>query len=231
MASEISIPGLVAGASWPVQAVLLLLLAASVYSWYLIFAKLAELRATAGAARRFEQRFWSGVELSELYRQISERRSVTGPQCLFVAGFSEFLRLRERYDLGGEVLAESSSRAMRAAQAREIERLEARLPWLATIGSTSPYVGLLGTVWGIMNAFLAPSGARQATLAMVAPGIAEALIATAMGLFAAIPAVVAYNRFAADIEHIDSRLERFREELVNILARSGPAPAVGEQRA
>lgn len=220
MGSDLSILSLLAGASLIVKGVMLLLVAASLYSWYLIFFKRSQLAAARRRTRTFEERFWSGVELGELYRQVSQARLREGLEGLFVAGFGEFLRLRQQNGVDHEDILESSHRAMRASQLRELDRLEEGLATLATIGSTSPYIGLFGTVWGIMNSFQSLAGVQQATLAMVAPGIAEALIATAMGLFAAIPAVVAFNRFSADILRLDSNLDGFREEFVNILQRS-----------
>jgi len=230
MPNEISIVSLVAHATVPVQIILLLLLAASVFSWYLMFLKRGELRAAKGRLGAFEQRFWSGIELGDLYRELRVRGNTEGIEGVFGAGFQEFLRLRQQESVDQETVTDAARRAMDAAQAREMQRLEDRLTWLATIGSASPYVGLFGTVWGIMNAFMSLSGVQQATLAMVAPGIAEALIATAFGLFAAIPAVVAYNRFSSAIDHLEGRYDSFRDEFTNILQRSAAGPRA-ERRA
>ncbi len=224
MPNEISIVSLVAHATLPVQIILLMLLAASVFSWYLMLLKRGELRAARGRLGAFEQRFWSGIDLGDLYRQLRVRGLAEGIESVFSAGFQEFLRLRQQGGVDQETITESARRAMDAAQAREMARLEDRLTWLATIGSTSPYVGLFGTVWGIMNAFMSLSGVQQATLALVAPGIAEALIATAVGLFAAIPAVVGYNRFSAEIDRLEGRYDGFRDEFTNILQRSATGP-------
>ncbi|MDY6941951.1 MAG: protein TolQ [Pseudomonadota bacterium] len=219
MAPEVSILSLVLAASPLVKGVMGLLLLISIYSWYAILTKRAQLSKMRSQYKAFEQRFWSGIELGELYRQTSRERVREGMAALFVAGFGEFLRVRQLSSPGPEDQVEGAMRAMRAAQLRELERLETHLPTLATIGSTSPYIGLFGTVWGIMTSFQGLAGAQQATLSMVAPGIAEALIATAMGLFAAIPAVVAYNRFSAEMDRVDSGLDGFRDEFSNILQR------------
>ncbi len=220
MGGELSIMALIANASLIVKIIMLILLMASIYSWYVIFQKRSQLAAARQQTADFEQRFWSGMELGELYRQVSRARVREGMEGLFVAGFGEFLRARQSPPPTHIDVVEASHRAMRAAQLRELERLELNLPMLATIGSTSPYVGLFGTVWGIMSSFQALAGVQQATLSMVAPGIAEALVATAMGLFAAIPAVVGYNRFSSEISRLDSGLDSFREEFVNILQRN-----------
>lgn len=232
MAADTSIMELMLGASFLVQLVMLILVAASVLSWYLIFSKQAQLRRTLGEVQRFEKRFWSGLNLAELYRQLERRGELAGMEGLFQAGFTEFVRGRKRAAAGDEWM-EGARRAMRAAQTRELERLERHLPVLATIGSTSPYVGLFGTVWGIMHAFQGLAGVQTATLDMVAPGIAEALVATALGLFAAIPAVIAYNRFASDVDRIEGHFDSFQDEFTNILqhgaGRDAGQAQAGEQ--
>lgn len=205
-------------ASLVVKCVLLILIAASIASWAVIFRKHRMLKQARGAADAFEQRFWSGGELAAIYKEISGTGAEYGMEGIFEAGFSEFARLRKQSDAPGQVI-EGARRAMRGAQIREIDRLEEHLSFLATVGSTSPYVGLFGTVWGIMNAFHGLGNVQQATIAMVAPGISEALIATAMGLFAAIPAVIAYNRFANHVERLETRFDSFLEEFSTILQR------------
>lgn len=205
-------------ASLVVKCVLLILIAASIASWAVIFRKHRMLKQARGAADAFEQRFWSGGELSAIYKEISGTGAEDGMEGIFEAGFGEFARLRKQSDAPGQVI-EGARRAMRGAQIREVDRLEEHLSFLATVGSTSPYVGLFGTVWGIMNAFHGLGNVQQATIAMVAPGISEALIATAMGLFAAIPAVIAYNRFANHVERLETRFDSFLEEFSTILQR------------
>jgi biopolymer transport protein TolQ len=209
---------LILQASLIVQFVMALLVGASVVSWAIIFRKRTLLNAERLAADRFEEQFWSGGDLSALYKSL-ESGSPTGMSGVFVAGFREFSRLRKQAGIAGAQLLEGSRRAMRVAQLRETDRLEQNLSTLATIGSTSPYVGLFGTVWGIMSAFQGLGNVQQATLAMVAPGIAEALIATAMGLFAAIPAVIAYNRYADQVGRLELRYDAFMEEFSTILQR------------
>src|ERR1700691_1681359 len=219
MGGELSIVRLVMQASLVVQIVLGLLLAASVSSWAIIFRKRMVVSRARRDADRFENSFWSGGDLSTLYRSGEARGKTSGMESIFEFGFREFARLRAQGGGAAEMLLEGSRRAMRVAQLKEIERLEQSLATLATVGSTSPYVGLFGTVWGIMSAFSSLGNVQQATLAMVAPGIAEALIATAMGLFAAIPAVVAYNRFADQVGRLEVRYDGFMEELSTILQR------------
>ena len=220
MSDEMSLWRLVADASLLVQLVMLLLLVASVFSWSIIIQKQRQLRAAFADVKTFESRFWSGIDLVELYRQLSKRRdTLTGQASLFESGFGEYARLRKQEGMSTMDIVSGAQRAMRVSLSRELDRLEAQLPILATIGSTSPYVGLFGTVWGIMNSFRALGSAQHATLAMVAPGIAEALIATAMGLFAAIPAVIAYNRFSSEVERLDNRYETFNEEFSTLLQR------------
>jgi len=213
---------LILQASLIVQFVMALLVGASVVSWAIIFRKRQLLRSERVAADEFEDQFWSGGDLSGLYKSL-EGGSPTGMAGVFVAGFREFSRLRRQAGIGAAELLEGSRRAMRVAQLRETDRLEENLSTLATIGSTSPYVGLFGTVWGIMSAFQGLGNVQQATLAMVAPGIAEALIATAMGLFAAIPAVIAYNRYADQVGRLELRYDAFMEEFSTILQRHAGA--------
>ncbi len=209
---------LVLGASFAVQCVLALLAAASVVSWAIILRKRRVLNEARDTADEFEDKFWSGGDLAVLYKSL-EGGSPVGMTGVFVAGFREFSRLRQRVGLGSGQLLEGSRRAMKVAQLRETDRLEQNLATLATIGSTSPYVGLFGTVWGIMGAFQGLGAVQQATLATVAPAIAEALIATAMGLFAAIPAVIAYNRYADQVGRLELRYDTFMEEFSTILQR------------
>jgi len=225
MSADMSLLRLVLEASLIVQLVLVLLLAASVASWAIMLRKRAELRRARIEADRFEGVFWSGGDLSAMFRAIDQGRRVTkGMESIFESGFREFSRMRQSGHVGSEQLIEGSRRGMRVALLKESDRLEQGLSTLATIGSTSPYVGLFGTVWGIMNAFQGLSNVQQATLAMVAPGIAEALVATAMGLFAAIPAVVAYNRYADRVSRVELRYDTFVEELSTILQRHATAP-------
>jgi len=222
MHNDMSILRLVLEASLVVQLVMLLLLMASVASWAVIFQKQRVLRQARSNADTFEKEFWSGGDLTGLYKRITGRGGATGASGMagiFEAGFREFSRLRKQDDLQASQIVEGSRRAMLVSQMREADRLEQNLAFLATVGSTSPYVGLFGTVWGIMNSFIALGNVQQATLAMVAPGIAEALIATAMGLFAAIPAVIAYNRYADTVTRLESRYDTFMEEFSTILQR------------
>lgn len=211
---------LILAASLPVQIVMLMLLFASLSSWQIIFVKGRVLSRAVRSADQFEERFWSGADLAAMYREITNQAG--SPQCLesiFEAGFREFARLRQRRGLDPRVMLEGAQRSMRVAMNREIERLESRITYLATVGSISPYVGLFGTVWGIMIAFHSLAGAQQATIATVAPAISEALIATAMGLFAAIPAVIGYNRYSNQVERLQGRFETFTEEFSSILQR------------
>ncbi|HEX7047010.1 MAG TPA: protein TolQ [Gammaproteobacteria bacterium] len=221
MTADLSFVELISEASFIVQLVLLALLLASVASWAVIFQKRRALNDVRDETDTFEKRFWSGIELSALYKQVKEdEQAQTGMAGIFVAGFREYLRQVKQGERQAERVGEAARRAMHVAQLREIDRLENNLSFLATVGSTSPYVGLFGTVWGIMNAFRALGNVQQATLAMVAPGIAEALIATAMGLFAAIPAVIAYNRYADSVERLETRYDTFLEEFAAILQRN-----------
>ena len=224
MTTDMSFLSLVLEASPIVQLVLLSLLMASIASWAVIIRKRGALREALRRADRFETEFWSGADLTALYRRISGREeAATGMEGIFEAGFREFGRLRSQEGLTPGGIIEGCLRAMRVSQMREVDRLEQSLAMLATVGSTSPYVGLFGTVWGIMNAFRALGNVQHATLAMVAPGIAEALVATAMGLFAAIPAVIAYNRFADKAVRLEYRYDGFSEEFASILERHARA--------
>jgi biopolymer transport protein TolQ len=217
--ADLSLVTLIAEASLLVKLVMLILLLVSVYSWTIIFKKRSELRQAARDADQFEDKFWSGNELNRLYEDISARPHVSrGMEGIFEVGFKEFVRLKKS-DPASTAVLDGAQRVMRISLAREIDRLEETLPFLATAGSTSPYIGLFGTVWGIMNSFRALGEVQQATLGMVAPGISEALIATAMGLFAAIPAVVAYNRYSHKVERLINRYDNFLEEFSSILHR------------
>ena len=220
MQADLSIASLILGASLLVKLVMLVLLGASVASWTLVFSKRREILLARRAAQQFEDQFWAAEDLTALFNRLSNQRSRgDGTQRMFEAGFKEFARLRKKDGLPPDMVLEGSQRAMRIALSRELQALESNLPTLATVGSVSPYIGLFGTVWGIMNSFRGLSNAHQATLAMVAPGISEALVATAMGLFAAIPAVIFYNRFASEIDRLSSRYEIFLEEFSAILQR------------
>jgi biopolymer transport protein TolQ len=219
MNSDLSIIRLVGEASVPVQIVIGILLLASMYSWAIIFRKRMVIRRARREADQFENSFWSGGDLSQLYRGIESRGGATGMASIFEFGFREFARQRQQGNTPADQLLEGARRAMRVAQLKEIDRLEQSLATLATVGSTSPYVGLFGTVWGIMSAFSGLGNVQQATLAMVAPGISEALVATAMGLFAAIPAVVAFNRYADQVGRLEVRYDAFTEEFSTILQR------------
>ena len=217
---NMSIWSLISHASLVVQLVMLTLVAASVISWVMIFQRSTAIRAAKRALDNFEDRFWSGIDLSKLYRQAGSNPDPdSGMEQIFRAGFKEFSRLRQQPGVDPDAVMDGVSRAMRVAISREEEKLETALPFLATVGSTSPYIGLFGTVWGIMNSFLGLSQVQQATLATVAPGIAEALIATAIGLFAAIPAVIGYNRFSARGEMLIGRYYTFADEFQAILHR------------
>ena len=226
MSSDMSFIHLIIGASFVVQMVMLLLLVVSMVSWTMIFRRRSALQAAQVAADEFEDRFWSGGDLATLYREVSGKaQDSTGMAGIFQSGFSEFARLRKQTAADARNVVEGAQRVMRVALSRETDDLETHLSFLATVGSTSPYVGLFGTVWGIMNSFRGLGNAQQATLQMVAPGIAEALIATAMGLFAAIPAVIAYNRYSHDVERLISRYDNFLEEFSTILQRQSSGGA------
>ena len=215
---------LVLHASLPVQLVMLLLLFGSVASWVIIFRKKRVLDRAEREADRFEERFWSGAELTKLYAGATERnRDIGGLEAIFEGGFREFDRIRQRRGVDSRIQLEGAQRAMRASASRELDGLERNLEFLANVGSIAPYVGLFGTVWGIMVSFQGLANVREATIATVAPGISEALIATAMGLFAAIPAVWAYNRFATRVERMSVRYDTFSEEFSSILQRQAHA--------
>ena len=221
MNNDLSIFYLISQASLVVQLVMLILLIASVLSWTFIFAKRKELNNAFKVTEKFEESFWTGGDLSALYKQITEEgREVKGIERIFIAGYKEFSRMHKVAGVQASEKVENAQRAMRIELARELDVLDESLPFLATVGSTSPYVGLFGTVWGIMNSFLGLAQQQQATLATVAPGISEALIATAMGLFAAIPAVIAYNRFSASSDALYSSYETFTDEFTSILHRN-----------
>ena len=222
--NDMSLFSLIAGASLPVQMVMLILLITSLFSWWYIFIKVATIRRAETESEEFENKFWSGGDLNKLYESVTSRRGKPqGMASIFEAGFKEFIRHKQQDKMGIKMdvgyVMEGSRRAMRAAYNRELDDLDAHLPFLASVGSVSPYIGLFGTVWGIMNSFRGLSSVAQATLSQVAPGIAEALIATAIGLFAAIPAVIAYNRFASSVDRLSVRYESFMEEFTNILQR------------
>lgn len=212
-------------ASTVVKVVMLLLIGASIFSWTYILQRSVYLGGINRSARRFEKEFWSGEDLSTLYMQGGKHKASThGLEAIFYAGFKEFLRFRKQAGATLDAIMENTKRAMKVAQMREQDKLETHLSFLAIVGSTSPYVGLFGTVWGIMQAFRALATVQQATISMVAPGIAEALIATALGLFAAIPAVIAYNRFTNNIGRLMTRFDAFEEELTNLLIRQSSHP-------
>jgi biopolymer transport protein TolQ len=220
VAGELDILKLVLGASLPVKLVMGLLLAASLMSWTIILGKRSALDRAKKTATEFEERFWSGGDLAALFKEVSAPgKDSEGLAGIFEAGFREFARLRSRRTMDPRIMVEGAQRAMRAAAGREIDRLEKDLEFLANVGSISPYIGLFGTVWGIMIAFMDLSGAKTATIATVAPPISEALIATAMGLFAAIPAVWAFNRFSNLVERLNVRFDAFQEEFSSILQR------------
>ncbi len=220
MNTDLSIFHLITEASFVVQFVMLILMMASVASWTFILSKRKELNRAIEITDEFEEQFWSGVALADLYRKLAAKDfEPEGIEKIFLAGYKEFSRMHQSGSVEPGVQVESAQRVMRIELSRELERLDEHLAFLATVGSTSPYVGLFGTVWGIMNSFMSLGNVKQATLAQVAPGIAEALIATAIGLFAAIPAVVAYNRFSTKLDRLTGRYELFVEEFVVLLQR------------
>ena len=226
--TQLSIIGLVMSASVLVQFVLFLLLFASIVSWSIIFTKRRLIRRSQSASDAFEANFWSGGDLNTLYRSASRQKGGSvGMAGIFEAGYREFNRMSQQGNVQPDKIVEECRRAMRVAQMREVDRLEQSLATLATIGSTSPYVGLFGTVIGIMNSFRGLAGMHSATIAMVAPGISEALVATAMGLFAAIPAVIAYNRYADKVVRLESRYDGFSEEFSSILQRHSRSKSKG----
>lgn len=230
MSGDISVINLVLNASLVVQIVLVVLLLASIASWAVIIEKRKLLKQAVSDADSFETSFWSGIDLTSFYKEISQRKSIFGMAGIFRSGYREFARLRQESGLSGGALIQGAQRAMNVSQMREVDRLEQNLAFLATVASTSPYVGLFGTVWGIMAAFYSLAGVNSVTIALVAGPISEALIATAMGLFAAIPAQVAYNRYADQVDRLEVRYDTFVEELASILERSSmrrPAPAPG----
>ncbi|MEY4591368.1 MAG: hypothetical protein RIR18_263 [Pseudomonadota bacterium] len=217
---DLSILHLIASASAMVQVVMAILMAVSCMSWYYIFRKWFAVKAANEQTERFERDFWSGGDLNRLYQNaMSARHEAGSMERIFEAGFREFSKLRGQANLDSKDVIDGARRAMRATYQRELDSIEAHLAYLASVGSVSPYVGLFGTVWGIMHAFRGLANVGQATLATVAPGIAEALVATAIGLFAAIPAVLAYNRFSHDVDRLATRYESFMEEFSNILQR------------
>ena len=220
MQNELHILDLVMEASWLVKGVMLILLLASIASWVIIFRKRQALNRAEKEADSFEEKFWSGTDLTALHEGITTgHRKTDGMEKIFESGFSEFLRMRQQGRMGPNAMVEGAQRAMRIALTRETEELEFRLNFLATVGSTSPYIGLFGTVWGIMTSFHQLANVNQATIALVAPGISEALIATAMGLFAAIPAVMGFNRFSNQVDRLEVRYDNFKEEFSSILQR------------
>ena len=228
MNQDFSIFTLVVQASFVVQAVMAGLMLASLASWTVIFGKLFGLKRVRTDNEEFEREFWAGRNLNELYTDATRRNDASPMERIFAAGMREFFKLREKRVADASALLDGARRAMRASFQRELDAIESNLSFLASVGSVSPYIGLFGTVWGIMHAFVGLSNLQQVTLATVAPGIAEALVATAIGLFAAIPAVIAYNRFSRDIDRIAIQLETFIEEFSNILQRNAgalPAPA------
>jgi biopolymer transport protein TolQ len=233
MVTNPSLWSFIANAGPVVKCVMLILVAASVVSWTFIFQRSLFLKATRRAVLAFEDQFWSGKDLSKLYEGLVKRNSeLQGLEHIFHAGFREYSRLHQRPGINAEILMEGVERAMRVVKAREIDKLEKHLSFLATVGSTSPYVGLFGTVWGIMTSFQGLIGSQQSTIAMVAPGISEALIATAMGLFAAIPAVIGYNRFSYEVERLTNTYDTFQEEFSSILYRQAhlqPARHLAEE--
>jgi len=219
VSAEFSFLDLFLQASFLVQSVMFILLGFSVACWAMIFQRSKALNSAQGQLQSFEDKFWSGSDLNKLYSEVSSRNHIFGIESLFVAGFKEFARLRKSNITSPSEIVDGTHRAMRVALSREVDSLETNLPFMATVGSISPYIGLFGTVWGIMNSFIAIGAQENATLASVAPGIAEALIATAMGLFAAIPAVMAFNRFSHKVEKLENGYGNFMEEFSSILQR------------
>jgi biopolymer transport protein TolQ len=232
---QLSLIDLIWSASFTVKMVMATLVLASMASWYMIVNRFLYYRNAHDEMYRFEERFWSGVDLSQLYREGNERaadgHAILGMESIFRAGFKEFSRLAQQSGMDSEAVIEGARRAMRVAMMREEERLDRHLAFMASVGSTSPYIGLFGTVWGIMNSFRGLANSTQATLATVAPGISEALIATAMGLFAAIPAVLAYNRFSSKVDVFNNRYDTFMDEFSGILYRQAFATRSREKKA
>jgi biopolymer transport protein TolQ len=225
-----SIIHLVTEASFVVQAVMLLLLVASVLSWAMIFIKWKVVRRARVESEDFEDRFWSGADLGKLFERVRGKDSPSGMEHIFSAGFRTYARMGKQSTQSALTVTDAVQRSMRVALSREVDALESYMSFLATVGSISPYVGLFGTVWGIMNSFRSLGQVQQATLSAVAPGIAEALIATAIGLFAAIPAVIAYNRFSDDIDRLVNRYDNFLEEFLSLLQRQAMVNAQGEKQ-
>lgn len=227
MNQDLSIVQLMLNASWVVQAVVVILMLVSVISWAAIFRKVFALKRVNAHNENFDREFWSGANLNDLYAAAAQSARHGGPmERIFASGMREYQKLRERRISDNLTLLDGARRAMRASFQRELDALETNLSFLGTVGSVAPFLGLFGTVWGIMHAFTGLAAMTQVTLASVAPGIAEALVATAIGLFAAIPAVIAYNRFATDIDRVANRMETFMEEFSNILQRNlGAIPA------
>jgi biopolymer transport protein TolQ len=217
---DLSFLSLIMGASIPVQIVMLILILASLFSWKYIFIKIKTIKAAEEDAEEFEKYFWAGAQLKQLYDSASAMgANIGGLKAIFKSGYKEYIVARSSDQKLDKQTKDSVRRAMQVAYNRELDALERHLPFLASVGSVSPYIGLFGTVWGIMNSFIGLSNVAQSTLAQVAPGIAEALIATAIGLFAAIPAVIAYNRFAAKVDRLAIRYESFMEEFINNVDR------------
>lgn len=227
MTTDLSIIQLVLEASLVVKIVIAVLLMASLLSWTLILVKSSKLKRAQKKAAKFEEHFWSGVSLTELYDELGQKMERTGLERIFYDGFNEYKRVIEIDPSSRLSVADAVQRTMRVAESKEMDELERNLTFLATVGSTSPYVGLFGTVWGIMNSFLSIGKMQQATLAVVAPGIAEALIATAIGLFAAIPAVIAYNRFNDRVDRLMVQYDNFRDEFTALLDRHAASQRVG----
>ncbi|MEW5756911.1 MAG: protein TolQ [Pseudomonadota bacterium] len=223
MNADMSFITLITNASLVVQLVMLILLIASILSWTIMFGKWRITERYRNEANEFEDKFWSGKDLSTLYKDVTSHEENSGMAAIFESGFKEFMRQRNQPGIEPDVMLEATQRAMKVTRAREIDGLESQLPFLATVASSSPYIGLFGTVWGIMNSFRALGNVNNATLAMVAPGIAEALIATAMGLFAAIPAVIAYNRYINQVDLMSSRYDNFMDEFYSVLHRQAYA--------
>jgi biopolymer transport protein TolQ len=219
LSEKMSILNLILEASLVVKIVMAILLLASIASWVVIFIKSGQLNNVTKKLNKFEDSFWSGISLNKLYGDLSQRQDREGMAAIFFNGYHEYARLNKGATPRALPVVDTAERAMRVAEAREIDKLEQNLSFLATVGSTSPYVGIFGTVWGIMNSFLSLGQMQSATLSVVAPGIAEALIATAIGLFAAIPAVIAYNRFTDKVDRVAVRYESFREEFTTLLER------------
>lgn len=220
MQGELSVVQMLLDATLVAKLVLLALIGASVVSWTMIFQRVRVIREARADFEKFEDRFWSGIDLNKLYLDLSSRREgPRGLETVFMAGFKEFARLSKQPGANADSTLVGSARAMRVALTREVDKLETNLPFLATVGSISPYIGLFGTVWGIMNSFISLGAQKNASLATVAPGIAEALIATAVGLFAAIPAYIAYNRFSTHVVKIETEYDNFVEEFTGILQR------------